>query len=288
MIDPSELIINPNGSIYHLALRPEQLAHKIIIAGDPGRIESISQNFDTIEHKVSNREFVTHTGIYKNNRITALATGIGTDNIDIVLNEIDALVNVDLEKRIVKEKHTKLEIVRIGTCGSIQEAVPADEIVVSTHAFGLDGLMNFYDFKMNASENEIHKEILKQTNWDEKLNNPYLVEGSASLIHKIGKDYKPGITITASGFYAPQGRAIRIKPKHENINEKLRAFQFKGQQIVNYEMETSALYGLAKLMGHDACTVCAVVANRYANSFSKDYKVVMKVLIKQVLDRLVS
>jgi uridine phosphorylase len=288
MIDPSELILNPDGSIYHLALKPEHLAHKIIVAGDPGRIETISSFFDKVECKISNREFVTHTGTYNNQRVTALATGIGTDNIDIVLNEIDALVNIDLDKRIEKENHTKLEIVRIGTCGSIQESVPADKVVVSTHAFGLDGLMNFYNFEMNDSEKEIHSEILKQTNWDAALNNPYLVEGSSQLIKRIGKGFNPGVTITAPGFYAPQGRALRLKPKRENINDDLRSFEFNGNQIVNYEMETSALYGLSKLMGHDACTVCAVVANRYANSFSKDYKPVIKSLIKDVLDRLTS
>lgn len=286
MIDPSELIVNPDGSIYHLALKPEHIAHKIIIAGDPGRIETISSFFDSVECKISNREFVTHTGTYNNQRVTALATGIGTDNIDIVLNELDALVNIDLDKRLVKDNLTKLEIVRIGTCGSIQESVPADKVVVSTHAFGLDGLLNFYDFEMNESEKEIHSELLKQTNWDKTLNNPYLVEGSSQLIERIGKGFNPGLTITAPGFYAPQGRKLRLRPKHENINEDLRSFEFKGNRIINYEMETSALYGLSRLMGHDACTVCVVVANRYANSFSKDYKPVIKSLIKDVLDRL--
>ena len=286
MIDPSELVLNTNGSIYHLALKPENIANKIIIAGDPGRIETISNLFDSIDCKIENREFVTHTGFYKGVRVTALATGIGTDNIDIVLNELDALVNIDLKKREVKENHTKLEIVRIGTCGSIQESVPADEVVVSTHAFGLDGLMNFYEFAMNSEESKIHQEILKQTGWDKSLNNPYLVKGSTDLIDKIGKGFNPGITITASGFYAPQGRKLRLSPRYPNLNESLRAFEFEGQRIVNYEMETSALYGLSKLMGHDACTVCAVVANRYANSFSKDYKPVIKSLIHDVLDRL--
>ncbi len=286
MIDPSELVLNTNGSIYHLALKPENIANKIIIAGDPGRIETISNLFDSIDCKIENREFVTHTGFYKGVRVTALATGIGTDNIDIVLNELDALVNIDLKKREVKENHTKLEIVRIGTCGSIQESVPTDEVVVSTHAFGLDGLMNFYEFAMNSEESKIHQEILKQTSWDKSLNNPYLVKGSTDLIDKIGKGFNPGITITASGFYAPQGRKLRLSPRYPNLNESLRAFEFEGQRIVNYEMETSALYGLSRLMGHDACTVCAVVANRYANSFSKDYKPVIKSLIHDVLDRL--
>lgn len=287
MIHPSELVLNPDGSIYHLKLKPEQIGHKIIIAGDPGRIKSISAHFDSIEHIVKNREFVTHTGTYKGQKVSAIATGIGTDNIDIVLNELDALVNIDLEKREVKDKHTALEIVRIGTCGSIQEDVPADHIVVSTHAFGLDGLLNFYAFEMNSEEAKIHGEIIKQTQWNKQLNVPYLVEGSKNLIGRIGSSYHHGITVTAPGFYAPQGRTLRLKPRVPDVNEKLRSFQFKDHRIVNYEMETSALYGLSNLLGHHACTVCAVVANRYANSFSKDYKPVIAKLIQEVLDKLI-
>ncbi|MEX2380382.1 MAG: nucleoside phosphorylase [Vicingaceae bacterium] len=287
MIHPSELIVNPDGSIYHLKLQPEQIGHKIIVAGDPGRIQSISAHFDSIEHIVENREFVTHTGTYKGEKVSAIATGIGTDNIDIVLNELDALVNIDLEKREINAKHTSLEIVRIGTCGSIQEDVPADEIVVSTHAFGLDGLLNFYAFEMSAEESEIHGQIIEQTQWDKQLNVPYLVSGSKDLISRIGANYTRGITVTAPGFYAPQGRELRLRPRVPNINKKLRNFQFKDHRIVNYEMETSALYGLSNLLGHHACTLCAVVANRYANSFSKDYKPVIDRLIKVVLERLV-
>jgi uridine phosphorylase len=288
MIHPSELVLNPDGSIYHLKLKPNQIGKKIIIAGDPGRIKSISAHFDQIDHIVENREFITHTGKYNGETVTALATGIGTDNIDIVLNELDALVNIDLEKREVKSELQALEIVRIGTCGSIQESVPADEVVVSTHAFGLDGLMNFYNFEMDEDESKIHSEIIAQTNWPQAYNRPYLVKGSDSLINKIGDGFHPGITITANGFYAPQGRKLRISPRVEDINERLRAFNFEGKRMVNYEMETSALYGLSKLLGHHACTVCAVVANRYANSFSKDYKPVINNLIKVVLGRLTS
>jgi len=286
MLHPSELILNPDGSIYHLKLKPEHIGNKIIIAGDPQRIATISAKFDSIEYKIENREFITHTGMYNGQKVSAIATGIGTDNIDIVLNELDAIVNINLKTREVMEKLTKLQIVRIGTCGSIQESVPSDEIVVSTHAIGLDGLLNFYNFEMDAEEVEIFEEFKSQTNWQERFNKPYLVEGSNSLIEKIGKGFHPGITITANGFYAPQGRKLRLKPRHEEVNEDLREFSFKGHRIVNYEMETSALYGLSKLMGHEACTVCAVVANRYANSFSKDYKAVISKLIDQVLERL--
>lgn len=286
MLHPSELVLNPDGSVYHLKLRPEHIASKIIVAGDPHRIASISAHFDQIEHKIENREFITHTGNYKGERVSAIATGIGTDNIDIVLNELDALVNIDLEKRTVKGSLSSLQIVRIGTCGSIQESVPSDEIVVSTHAIGLDGLLNFYEFEMNEEEQTLFDEFKQQTAWRSDFNRPYLVKGSAPLIDKIGKDFNPGITITANGFYAPQGRRLRLNPKHPEVNEDLRKFQYNGHKIVNYEMETSALYGLSKLMGHQACTVCAVVANRYANSFSKNYKETMAGLIVRVLDRL--
>jgi uridine phosphorylase len=286
MLHPSELVLNKDQSVYHLKLRPEHLADKIIIAGDPHRIATISSRFDSIEHRIENREFITHTGYYKGCRVSAIATGIGTDNIDIVLNELDALVNIDLEKREVKEELSSLEIVRIGTCGSIQEEVLADEIVVSSHAIGLDGLMNFYDFEMNEEETRLFKLFKTQSNWKEILNKPYLVEGSKDLVERIGEGFHKGITITANGFYAPQGRKLRLKPRHENVNEDLRACDLEGKKILNYEMETSALYGLSKLMGHRACTVCAVVANRYANSFSKDYKPVISQLIDTVLERL--
>jgi uridine phosphorylase len=286
MIHSSELILNPDGSIYHLALQPEQVAHKIIVAGDPDRIATISAKFDSIECKVQNREFITHTGTFNGQRVTAMATGIGTDNIDIVLNELDALVNCNLQERTVKEQLTSLEIVRIGTCGSIQEHVPADQIVVSTHAIGLDGLMNFYDFEMDAEENKMFEEFKSQTEWRDRFNKPYLVKGSSDLIERIGKGFHRGVTMTANGFYAPQGRRLRLLPRHPEVNEDLRKFKFEGNMIVNYEMETSALYGLSKLMGHKACTVCAVVANRYANSFSDDYKPVMNKLIDDVLERL--
>ena len=286
MIHSSELILNPDGSIYHLALQPDQVAHKIIVAGDPDRIATISAKFDSIECKIQNREFITHTGTFNGQRVTAMATGIGTDNIDIVLNELDALVNCNLHERTVKEQLTSLEIVRVGTCGSIQEHVPADEIVVSTHAIGLDGLMNFYDFEMDAEENKMFEEFKSQTEWRDRFNKPYLVKGSSDLIGRIGKGFHRGVTMTANGFYAPQGRRLRLLPRHPEVNEDLRKFKFEGNMIVNYEMETSALYGLSKLMGHKACTVCAVVANRYANSFSDDYKPVMNKLIDDVLERL--
>ncbi len=287
MIAPSELILNQDKSIYHLKLKPEHLANKVIIAGDPGRIAKISSYFDQIDHIIENREFVTHTGWYKGTRITALATGIGTDNIDIVLNELDALINVDLENRVIKDQLTSLEIVRIGTCGSIQENILADDVIVSSHALGLDGLLQFYPYEMKGNVAHIFEEIIKQVEGEKWLNQAYLAKGSEGLIEKIGHGFHRGITITASGFYGPQGRSIRIPSKRDDQNERFRDFKFDEHQLLNYEMETSALYGLSELMGHNACTVCAVVANRYANSFSKDYNVTISKLIKTVLDRLV-
>jgi len=287
MIATSELILNPDGSIYHLKLQPHQIGKKIILVGDPGRVGMISANFDHIEHRVENREFVCHTGFYKGSKISAIATGIGTDNIDIVINELDALANINLNERTIKKKHQTLELVRIGTCGSLQKDVPADEVVVSTHAFGLDGLMSFYNFYMNDEEREIHSAIIKQTNWPPELNNPYLAKGSESLISKIGKNYHSGVTVTAAGFYAPQGRMLRIQPRVIDLNDRLRNFSLNEHRILNYEMETSALYGLSKLLGHQACTVCLVVANRYANSFSVNYKAAMERLIKEVLNKMI-
>lgn len=286
MIHPSELVLNQDGSIYHLNLQPDEIASKIILVGDPARVSLISSHFEKIEHRKSNREFVTHTGIYNGERLSVIATGIGTDNIDIVLNELDALVNIDLEKRTVNKRLKSLSLIRIGTCGSIQEKVKADELVISTHAIGLDGLLHFYQLKSDAEEEKLLNAFLRQTNWSKNLNPPYLVSGSKSLIAQIGKGFHHGITITANGFYAPQGRSIRMPLKNSLQNTQLRKFKEGDQQIINYEMETSALYGLSKIMGHQACTVCAVIANRYANSFSKNYQITMKSLIKKVLDRL--
>tara|TARA_B100000508_G_C11459906_1_gene278691 strand:- start:970 stop:1836 length:867 start_codon:yes stop_codon:yes gene_type:complete len=286
MIHPSELVLNNDDSIYHLHLRPEHLADKIILAGDPGRIELISSKFDQVEYKIQNREFITHTGTYNNQRISAIATGIGTDNIDIVLNELDAVVNVDLKKRTIKKKKKSLEFVRIGTCGSLHESVLSDEVVASTHAVGLDGLLNFYNYKMKDSEEIILTKFKEHMKWDAGINAPYLASANRELFHRISKGFHQGITITANGFYAPQGRSIRLKTKNLNQNSLLRSFNYNQQRILNYEMETSALYGLSSLLGHKACTVCAVVANRYANSFSKNYKAVIEELVDNVLDRL--
>lgn len=285
-IAPSELIINPDGSIYHLKLKPEHIASNIIVVGDPGRVEMISSKFDKVEYKIQNREFITHTGAYKGKRITVIASGIGTDNIDIVLNELDAVVNIDLKKRIIKENHTRLNIIRIGTSGALQKDIPVDSFVASTHGLGLDGLLPFYKGLSEINEKELTDEFVSQTKWNNEFNRPYIIKGSEELLHKIAFDFYQGITATANGFYGPQGRMLRLELQRNDLNELLNQFSFKNHRITNFEMETSALYGLGKLLGHNTCTVCAIVANRMAQQYSKDYKTAVDKLITIVLDRL--
>jgi len=283
---PSELVLNPDGSVYHLKLKPENIGKKIIVVGDPGRVALISSYFDSVECKISNREFVTHTGIFNGERVSAIATGIGTDNIDIVLNELDALVNINLENRTVKKELTSLEIVRIGTCGAMQKELPVDSFVMSKYGLGMDGLLNFYQFEPTVEESILLNEILAQTNYSPKITKPYLVKGSELLIKKLGKDISSGITATAPGFYGPQGRVLRLELNDPTLNDKFSAFKYEGEKVVNFEMETSALYGLSRLLGHEACTLCVIVANRLANEFSKDYHPAMNELIQLVLARL--
>ncbi|MDD3876130.1 MAG: nucleoside phosphorylase [Bacteroidales bacterium] len=287
-IAESELVLNPDGSIYHIKLRPEHIAKDIIIVGDPGRVDRISRHFDKIEFKIQNREFITHTGSYKGNPITVLATGIGTDNIDIVINELDAIVNIDLEKREVKENHTSLNIVRLGTSGALQPDVPVDSVVLSTHGLGLDGMLNYYAQTNNIFDNEISEAFIKHTSWLDTLAYPYTVKGSEILAKKIDNNYHKGITATSPGFYGPQGRILRLGTALPDLNKYLGSFTFKGHRITNFEMETSALYGLAGLLGHNAVTVCAIIANRTIQQFSKDYKKTVDILIEQVLHNLFS
>lgn len=285
-IAPSELIVNPDGSIYHIKLRPEQIAPNIIVVGDPGRVLQISRHFDKIEHKVQNREFITHTGTYRGCPVTALATGIGTDNIDIVLNELDAIVNIDLEKRIIKDTHTSLNIVRLGTSGALQPDIPVDDAVISTHGLGLDGMLNYYVEKEGVFTHDISQAFMAHTEWPQKLAYPYITQASEKLLQKIDSGYHKGITATSPGFYGPQGRILRLNTVIKDINEKLQTFAFKNQRITNFEMETSALYGLSALLGHSAVTVCAIIANRTIKEFSKDYKKTVDLLIEKVLHKL--
>lgn len=284
----SELILNSNGSIYHLSLFPEQIANDIIVVGDPERVEIISAYFDTIEYKVSHREFVTHTGTYNNKRISVVATGIGCDNIDIVLNELDALVNIDLKTRTPKANHTSLNIIRIGTCGALQEDISVDSFVVSEYSLGLDGLLNYYATKTSVDEQNLIDAFYKQTNYHNDFAKPYCFSAGKELFALLSKGNPSGITATASGFYGPQGRVLRLPLKQPNLNSKLTDFSFNNNRIVNYEMESAAIYGLSNLLGHNACTICAVIANRFKQEFSANYKLTVKQLIEQVLQRLTS
>jgi len=285
-IAESELILTPAGEIYHLRLRPGQLADTVIVVGDQERVAEISKHFDTVEHRVQNREFVTHTGTFNGKRITALSTGIGTDNIDIVLNEIDALVNIDLQTRTIKKKHTSLRIVRIGTCGALQADIPVDTFVASSHGMGFDGLLNFYAGMTETDEPGIARAFMAHAGWTKELPYPYVAKASEELLQQLAFDMRQGITATAPGFYGPQGRQLRLPPALPDLNEKLGSFRFGELRVTNFEMETSALYGLGRLLGHQTCTVCAVIANRVIRQYSKDYHPAVERLIRTVLERL--
>jgi len=285
-IKPSELVLNNDNSVYHLKLHPHQLAENVILVGDPNRVQLVSSFFDKIEFKVQNREIVTHTGFYNSKRVTALSTGMGTDNIDIVINELDALVNIDLEKREIKNSFSSLNLVRLGTSGALQADIPVHSNIISEFALGLDGLMNYYHCKYNDMENDLRNAFIKETQYPPTLAQPYFVEASRSLSNKLGGGFIKGITATACGFYGPQGRTLRIPLQQPQINEQLNEFKFGTHRITNFEMESSALYGLSKALGHNACTICLVIANRFTNEFSKDYHPNMKELILKTLDRL--
>jgi len=286
IIAETELILTHEGAVYHLQLLPEHIAENVIIVGDPGRVPTVSAFLDTVDFKMQNREFVTHCGTFNNKRVMVISSGIGTDNIDILINELDAAVNIDLKARTLKKHHTSLNIVRIGTSGSLQADIPADSFVVSSHGIGFDGLLNFYQDGHKINQNKLSEEFIKQTNWDKNLPYPYVIKGSERLINKIGHDLTKGITATASGFYGPQGRMLRLKPWVEDFNQQLTDFNFEGNRITNFEMETSALYGLSKLLGHQVCTVCAIIANRVTKQYSKNYPLAVEKLIKLVLSRL--
>jgi len=284
-IAPSELIISPEGRIYHLDLLPTDIADNIIVVGDQERVERVSSYFDTIEVKISKREFVTHTGTIRGKKITVLSTGIGCDNIDIVINELDALVNIDFKTRLPNKQHRVLNIIRLGTSGSLQEDIPVDSFVISTFGLGFDGLLSFYDAKYDDIEDELKKEFLSQIQWDNDINTPYFVQGDDMLIKAIGKGMHSGITATANGFYGPQGRVLRLPAKIPTLNEQLFNFKYKDFRITNFEMETSALYGLCAMLGHRSCTVCAIIANRFKKEYSKDYKKTVDLLIQNVLSK---
>ncbi len=288
VIPDSQLVLSSDGSVYHLRLQPHQLADTVILVGDPGRVEKVSSFFESVEHRVSNREINTHTGYYKGKRITAMSTGMGPDNIDIVVNEMDALVNVDLKTRRVKDKHTSLKLIRLGTSGALQAGIPVgDSYVAAEYAIGLDGLVYFYANALEYIDNEFTDAFVKHMDWPAVLPGPYAVKGSELLLEKLCKGYIKGVTATSPGFYGPQGRSIRLGLRDKDLNSKIESFAYGEKRITNFEMESSALYGLSRMLGHEALTVCVIIANRVNEEFAGDYQPYMEKLIKQTLDRLV-
>jgi uridine phosphorylase len=286
MIPASELILNPDGSVYHLNLKPEHIAHDIIFVGDQNRVEKISSQFDTIEFSFQKREFKTHTGTLNGKRITVISTGIGPDNIDIVMNELDALVNIDLITRQPKTTLTSLNIVRIGTSGSLQEAIPVDSFVMSKYGLGLDNMLRSY-LVDEISNTNMEEAFINHTHWDRRKGRPYVISCSEKLEQLIESDkIHKGVTATAGGFYGPQGRVLRLDIQDKNLNSKMDNFQFDGNRITNLEMETAAIYGLSKLLGHNALSLNAIIANRATGTFSEDpYKAVDE-LIKYALAKM--
>ncbi len=283
-----DLIVNADGSVYHLCMKPENLADTVIVVGDPQRVAEISDHFTHIDHHRSNREFISVTGNYKGQRITALSTGIGTDNCDIVMHELDILANFDLVTRVKKEVNRSLTIIRIGTSGSIQPDVPVNCFGLSTHALGLDNLMYFYRDSERIFDRELNEAFAKHTSWPDHLSRPYFVKGADRLIDKFRAHATAGITVTAPGFYGPQGRFLRLPLADPGMIEKLRTFDHQGLRIINFEMETSALYGLGALMGHEMVTLCALIANRATGAYIPDHKRLIADLIKLVLDTITS
>lgn len=283
----SELIINPDGSIFHLHVKPEQLADKIILVGDPGRVALVASHFETKECEVESREFKTITGTYKGKRITVQSTGIGCDNIDIVVNEMDALANIDFKTRHEKETFKQLTFVRIGTCGGLQPYTPVGTFVASVKSIGFDGLLNFYAGRNDVCDLELEEVFKKHMNWSPLLSAPYVIDGDKELVDRIaGEDMVRGITIACGGFFGPQGRELRIPLADPHQNEKVESFVYSDLRITNFEMESSALAGLSALMGHKAMTCCMVIANRVAKEANANYKNSIDNLIIEVLDRI--
>lgn len=288
-IPESELIINADGSIFHLHVRPEQLATKIILVGDPGRVPLVASHFDNIECDISNREFRTITGIYKGKRISIVSTGIGCDNIDIVLNELDALVNIDFSTRCIREKLVQLEFVRIGTCGGLQLYTPEGTFIASKISIGFDGLLNFYGGRNEVCDTELEKSFLNHMKWSgtQCIAHPYVVHANEELIERVaGEDMVRGITVACGGFFGPQGRQLRLPLADTNANQKIEDFEYNGLNITNFEMESSALAGLSLLMGHKAMTCCLVIANRRTGKANTKYKNNIDDLIELVLNRI--
>jgi uridine phosphorylase len=282
-IAESELIINSRGAIYHLDLRPEELATTIITVGDPDRVATVSKYFDSIEHRSQHREFVTHTGYIGKKRITVISTGIGTDNIDIVLNELDALVNIDLDQRTPKNTLTHLTIIRVGTSGALQADIPVDSFVASTHGLGIDNLLNFYRHEENEEENQLLHSFITQTQLHHRLAHPYISGASAALIRHFVDGYHQGITVTCPGFYGPQGRVLRLGLSQPELIDHLTSFAYGPHRITNFEMETAGIYGLGKILGHHCLSLSAILVNRITKEGSRDGSAAVEQLIRQTL-----
>jgi len=284
----SELVLANDGSLYHIHLKNEHIADTVFLVGDPGRVAMFEELFDSVEHKSSNREICSATGIYKGTRITALSTGMGTDNIDIVVNELDAAVNIDLETRMPKAEHRTLNLIRIGTSGALHADIPVGGLVASEYALGLDGLLNFYAHDEALFEKDMNDAFARHANLPPQIEKTYLVKGSETLLKALGEGCVKGITATACGFYGPQGRQLRLRTAIDDINGILASFNYNGHRITNFEMETSAIYGLSKLLGHNALTVCVIIANRVTGNFLSDYHPQMRQTIQTMMDRVVA
>lgn len=284
---PSELIINEDGSVFHLHVRPEQLASKVILVGDPGRVATVAAHFDLIECDITSREFHTITGMYQGKRITVLSTGIGCDNIDIVVNELDALANIDFESRTQKPEFRQLEMVRIGTCGGLQPDTPVGTYVCSRKSIGFDGLLNYYAGRNAVCDLPFEEAFTRHMQWNPQKGAPYVIDNDADLLTRINQgDMIDGVTISAGGFFGPQGRKLRIPLEDPDQNEKIMAFEYAGHRITNFEMEGSAIAGLSRLLGHKAMTVCMVIANRRAKEANTGYKNSIDNLIEKVVERI--
>lgn len=282
-IAESELIINPRGAVYHLDVRPDEIAQTVIMVGDPGRVKMVSKHFDRIDHKCEHREFITHTGSIGKKKLTVISSGIGPDNVDIVLNELDALVNIDFTSRTIKPELTSLNILRIGTSGSLQRDIPVDSFVISTHGLGLDNLLNFYRHTHNEEEKQLLQAFVTQTQMHNHLSQPYISTASAHLLKEFVSGFHRGITVTCPGFYGPQGRMLRLGLNNPELIDRLTQFNFGQHRISNFEMETSAIYGLGKLLGHQCLSINAIIANRVVKEYSSDSKKAVEEAIEKVL-----
>ena len=283
-IPASELPLQSDGAIYHLNLHPEELADNVILVGDPGRVAMISDLFDSVDIRKQNRELITHTGMYKGKRISVISTGMGTDNIDIVLTELDAVANIDLATRTVKEEHRSLDLVRIGTSGALNPNIECGSFVASSYGFGIDGVLRFYETG-NLIREDMVEAFVEHTGWDRTLPYPYCTPASPELLSRIAHDMPKGITVSAPGFFGPQGRAVRAGLKYPELNRKIESFNYEGMPITNMEMECSAIYGLGNALGHHPLTVCLIIANRVTGKFLDSYHDKMEELCRTVLDR---